>query len=263
MLLFSGCLKNSSSVEINLYSSKNLYPIVVLDVPKKAYFDDFIEFDASKSYDPDGEIVTYYWDFGDGETLEGNKVRHSYSFENDFKINYPLIYTYSLFIIDDKAAKIVRSSEIMIYPNKYQFFLISGNLKLEKPYISEDFIKTSLGIKELNPSEENIYKLKVPINMSECSWNVTICLKKPFFARLSKIKIFLYDSNNNEISRAEKKFRFFRFWNKKTIELNGKILTNSEFQYIKLFFYGFSLRNRIKILYGTEIASNICFYFKN
>ena len=81
--------------------------------------------------------------------------------------------------------------------------------------------------------------------------------------RLSKIKIVLYDNNNNEISKAEKKFGIFRFWIKKTIELNGEITKNLEFQSIKIIFYGFSLRNRVSVLYGSETASNICFNFKN
>lgn len=35
-------------------------------------------FDGSASYDPDGEIVSYKWDFGDGTTREGVKVSHQY-----------------------------------------------------------------------------------------------------------------------------------------------------------------------------------------
>ncbi len=35
-------------------------------------------FNASESYDPDGEIVAYLWDFGDGTTSEGEVVDHEY-----------------------------------------------------------------------------------------------------------------------------------------------------------------------------------------
>ena len=38
-----------------------------------------IAFDASDSYDPDNDTLTYTWNFGDGATAEGVKVTHSYS----------------------------------------------------------------------------------------------------------------------------------------------------------------------------------------
>jgi PKD repeat protein len=38
-----------------------------------------IIFDASASYDPDGTIVSYEWDFGDGNTASDEVVTHTYS----------------------------------------------------------------------------------------------------------------------------------------------------------------------------------------
>lgn len=38
-----------------------------------------IQFDASESYDPDGTIVSYLWDFGDGTNGSGVTVGHSYA----------------------------------------------------------------------------------------------------------------------------------------------------------------------------------------
>jgi hypothetical protein len=263
ILICSGCLNKSNSIDFKSYTYNNSYPSVIIDAPKQAYFEEYIEFDATNSYDSDGEIITYYWIFGDGETAEGKKVKHTYRFENDLNINYPLIYTYSLLIVDNYGAKIVRSNEIMIFPKKYQLFLQSGSVELEKPSLSEELVKTSYGKTNKNPSNELYYKLIEPINVSECTWNITLCLKKPMLTRLSKIKIILYDSNDIEISQAEKKLGIFRWWNKKTFELNGKIKTNTEFQSIKIFFYGISFRNKISILYGSESPSNIYFNFKN
>jgi len=40
--------------------------------------DESISFDASESYDPDGTIVSYSWDFGDGTTATGIIVSHAY-----------------------------------------------------------------------------------------------------------------------------------------------------------------------------------------
>ncbi|RLI85018.1 MAG: hypothetical protein DRO98_07725, partial [Archaeoglobales archaeon] len=38
-----------------------------------------VTFNASQSYDPDGSIVSYSWNFGDGSTASGVTVTHSYS----------------------------------------------------------------------------------------------------------------------------------------------------------------------------------------
>lgn len=37
-----------------------------------------VNFDAGDSYDPDGDFLTYYWDFGDGTFAEGREVGHSF-----------------------------------------------------------------------------------------------------------------------------------------------------------------------------------------
>lgn len=41
-------------------------------------------FDASESSDPDGEITSYTWDFGDGQTGEGLRVEHTYEHSGIF-----------------------------------------------------------------------------------------------------------------------------------------------------------------------------------
>ena len=41
-----------------------------------------VTFDASDSYDPDGEIVQYIWSFGDGASREGMVVQHEYTTAN-------------------------------------------------------------------------------------------------------------------------------------------------------------------------------------
>jgi PKD repeat protein len=46
---------------------------------ENVYVDEAISFDAAESYDPDGTIVDYSWDFGDGSTATGVTVSHAYS----------------------------------------------------------------------------------------------------------------------------------------------------------------------------------------
>lgn len=65
-------------------------------VPPVAYFEvyastiyyvgDSLTFDASGSYDADGTIVDYYWDFDDGTFGSGEIVTHAYSAEKIYKV---------------------------------------------------------------------------------------------------------------------------------------------------------------------------------
>jgi len=43
-----------------------------------------ITFDASSSYDPDGQIVSYDWDFGDGNSAQEEVVTHAYVNAGDY-----------------------------------------------------------------------------------------------------------------------------------------------------------------------------------
>ena len=60
------------------------------------YTDEVIWFNASSSYDPDGVIVEYLWDFGDGSNATGVVVGHSYVDDGN--------YTVTLTVADDDGA---------------------------------------------------------------------------------------------------------------------------------------------------------------
>jgi PKD repeat protein len=45
-----------------------------------------IEFNASASYDPDGTIVSYLWDFGDGTNTTGVTANHTYLYNGSFTV---------------------------------------------------------------------------------------------------------------------------------------------------------------------------------
>lgn len=66
-------------------------------------------FDASLSFDPDGEIVSYYWDFGDGENsgyISSEKTTHFYK--------APGMYTVTLTVTDNDGKTGTDSFEIEI-----------------------------------------------------------------------------------------------------------------------------------------------------
>jgi PKD repeat protein len=54
-------------------------------------------FDGSTSYDPDGSIVSYLWDFGDGTTATGAVVQHTYAIADTYYV--------SLTVQDDKGGQ--------------------------------------------------------------------------------------------------------------------------------------------------------------
>ncbi|ASJ05725.1 Ig-like domain repeat protein [Thermococcus barossii] len=78
-----------------------------------------ITFDASGSYDPDGTIKRYVWDFGDGTTGEGVTVTHTYQ---DYGT-----YTVTLTVMDNDVITATYSQEInVIMPTKLIVADITG-----------------------------------------------------------------------------------------------------------------------------------------
>jgi len=49
-----------------------------------------VMFDASASYDPDGEIISYSWDFGDGATATGENTTHTYATHGTYRVTLTL-----------------------------------------------------------------------------------------------------------------------------------------------------------------------------
>jgi hypothetical protein len=45
-----------------------------------------VDFDGSKSYDIDGSITKYEWDFGDGSTATGVSSSHTYHLVDDYRV---------------------------------------------------------------------------------------------------------------------------------------------------------------------------------
>lgn len=59
-------------------SSVNSPPIANAGANQSVLLADVVSFDGSRSRDPDGDPLTYLWDFGDGDTATGAIVTHAY-----------------------------------------------------------------------------------------------------------------------------------------------------------------------------------------
>ncbi len=64
-----------------------------------------LNFDGSRSYDPDGEIVAYLWDFGDGRTSEEASPIHTY--------RNPGVFTITLTVTDNSGTSTNKTSAQM------------------------------------------------------------------------------------------------------------------------------------------------------
>jgi PKD repeat protein len=67
-----------------------------------------ITFDASPSTDPDGEIVTYAWNFGDDQTSDQRVATHSYDSAGEFNV--------ILTVVDDHGISSSNATTIIVSP---------------------------------------------------------------------------------------------------------------------------------------------------
>jgi len=74
--------------------------------PYQGYVNSEIFFNGSASYDPDGNITTWLWDFGDNTNGTGKTVRHSYSKADT--------YIVTLTVIDNQGAITTRQTTAVI-----------------------------------------------------------------------------------------------------------------------------------------------------
>jgi PKD repeat protein len=109
----------------------------------KVFIGDEVTFDASGSFDFDGEITDYSWDFGDGSVATGEIVKHTYTSDSIYNVNLTLT---------DNDAK--TSTD-----NKY-IFVLDENEKISKA----TFVNTAPAINEkieavfqINKSYTNVY----------------------------------------------------------------------------------------------------------
>ena len=61
-------------------------PVANAGLDRNVNVNDVVNFDASLSYDPDGNIVSYSWDFGDGTTATGLTTTHSYTSQGTYTV---------------------------------------------------------------------------------------------------------------------------------------------------------------------------------
>ena len=95
-------LNNSMIVNVHV----NAPPVPAISAPLVAESHKKIVFNGSDSLDPDGEITAYLWDMGDGTTLEGPLVNHTYIEQKDYEVR--------LTVTDDSGFNVSTGQSISI-----------------------------------------------------------------------------------------------------------------------------------------------------
>ena len=98
-----------SSITINkdgTLPGQNNIPISDSGGPYSGIISEIIVFDGSGSSDPDGDTLTYSWNFGDGNTANDEKPTHSYNSDG--------IYNVTLEVTDSEGASDTHSTIVTI-----------------------------------------------------------------------------------------------------------------------------------------------------
>lgn len=97
----------STTIEVNEPVAPNQAPVARINSsPMEGTAPLTVNFDAGGSSDPDGQITSYRWDFGDGSTGTGHSVAHTYRNEGSYQVR--------LTVRDDDGASTTSSTTINV-----------------------------------------------------------------------------------------------------------------------------------------------------
>ena len=276
ILAFSGCIDNEKEGKNIVSSVKNLEPIADIstsgtlsskidqfkngDINAVAYEGDIISFDASKSYDPDGEIISYKWFFYDDTTADTISVNHIFDIDSIFTFQGSASkYSISLQVEDDNHSYSYMDYIIGIIPKEYTFYFDSSSLNINKPDERFDSIKATFG--KFRPIESLDYIIDGSVYLQKCRWNATIFLEKPLLSFVNMITLSLFNSTGGEIATSTISFKIFEIKKEKQITMSGLISEPAYFKSAQISITGFSFGEKIHILYGNEKSSMLSFDF--
>lgn len=173
-----------------------------------------VYFDASRSYDPDGRIIEYYWQIGTGEIKEGMKTQHKYSEFGEYTATLTVVDNLGRPSLIDSKVDVVVNPGLNIKikaPSNNKGFLQESNENIEfsvevtgglpcyeKPnykFIWSSDIQGTLSKDKgfsISPKELKLGKHKITLDVEDCGGNknsasVNISIVKPLKAEIIKI----------------------------------------------------------------------------
>lgn len=96
-------------------SRPDTVPTAIIDVPgESSHVLSTLAFDGSRSFDPDGRIAHFMWDFGNGSHAVGEKVTHSFTELGRFEV--------TLTVVDDQGLSASTSVSIRTFEQSAGYY---------------------------------------------------------------------------------------------------------------------------------------------
>lgn len=205
------CIINASDIAGNKNDTRN--PIACHNGPYNGFILQEVLFNGSKSFDLDGTITTYSWDFGDGTTANNSLATHVYYSTGT--------YTVTLTVTDDQGRKGTNQTRVTVIPFSQhmipldQLALINTryNLNLSEPFFCYDSdgngvvdkfvdpaqILTSIHDKPVNFNGNTLFLISIGEDaVPEFFWETTTDLIFPVTHTIGMIQNKIVDDLNEQ-----------------------------------------------------------------
>ena len=149
----------SNTLVMNTRSSERQPPIAILSAtPTEIIEGESVSFSAEASRDTDGELVSYDWNFGDGDTGTGLYVEHAYTHSGHYTASLTVTDTDNLFATDtaDITVEPTSALTIAIFTDPVpsgKSNEISVRVTANGNPVPDAFVRLSATIGELDPIE--------------------------------------------------------------------------------------------------------------
>jgi hypothetical protein len=100
------------TVMISQTQNEGYPPIGIFNLPRNASVNHSMVFDGSTSFDPDGTIQSYIWDFGDGTSADGPIVVHTYEHPGEYTVTLTVTDNQGINYSSAQEVRIIGSSEV-------------------------------------------------------------------------------------------------------------------------------------------------------
>ena len=130
MLLFGRRGAESSVVPVepkdNDTYNLNRPPIIDIGGPYTGKIGEPISFDASDSYDPDGDVISFKWDFGDGSMGYSAKLSHTYEKTGKYLVTLTITDSEGNYDTETIEVDITDGSHAGIDEDNWFWYIVAG-----------------------------------------------------------------------------------------------------------------------------------------